>query len=55
MSLLRDRERKSDRTTTSINIKAAEVSQAIQEVTIQMQSLYQIVLQAKTVYDAARY
>lgn len=47
------RRTKSDRTTTGINTKEAEVSQATQEVTIQMQSLYQAVIQAKAAYDAS--
>ncbi len=47
------RRAKSDGTTTGMSIKDAKVSQATQEISIQMQSLYRGVMQAKTAYEAA--
>ncbi len=51
--LIGQRQAKSGGTTTGVNTKEAQLSQATQEVSVQMQSLYQAVMQAKAAYDAS--
>lgn len=51
--LIGQRRAKSDGTTTGVNMKEADLSQATQEVSVQMESMYQAVMQAKAAYDAS--
>ncbi|WP_367568812.1 TolC family protein [Lacrimispora sp.] len=51
--LIGQRRAKSDGTTTGVNMKEADLSRATQEVSVQMESMYQAVMQAKAAYDAS--
>lgn len=51
--LIGQRRAKSDGTTTGMNMKEADLSRATQEVSVQMESMYQAVMQAKAAYDAS--